>query len=183
LNTVIHGGSLQNIQLSQQNWYNYAVDYDNDRNGAKVKYGDSLNLTMSNYSDKTFIGNIDSHATAEGAAVYGENNLASGVNAFAGGNYTVASGKASVALGQGLYNKDATDAAQKYRRITASGEGAIAMGYHGDGKNYLLTAKGNGAIALGHGTVADAEGAIGLGHSSQSRGKGAFAAGYYAKAT
>jgi hypothetical protein len=150
---------LQNIQLSQQNWYNYAVDYDNDRNGAKVKYGDSLNLTMSNYSDKTFVGNIDSHAIAEGASVFGGEgggNLASGVDSIAGGTSSTASGDSAISLGNGC---------------KASGKYAVALGRQTD-------AKAQSAIAIGQKSVATAWGAFAGGaEETLSAGTASFAFG------
>jgi hypothetical protein len=174
VNGVVSGTQFENIGLEQKTW----GPWQGAEEGNMIPTGDldSVNLTMANFFNKTFIGNIDSHATAEGASVLGGVDggcIASGKNSLAGGTYTTATGNSSFAYGLGKAS----------RKVTASGQGAVAMGYYGDDKYYLLTASGKGAIALGHGTVATEEGAIGVGHSSQSKGVGSFAAGYYAKAT
>ena len=68
--------------------------------GAYSFTGDSLNLTMENFANKTTIGNISSHATGEYAAVFGKGCKAGGTASIAGGLSSETSENYGVALGE-----------------------------------------------------------------------------------
>lgn len=164
LNGYIRGGDFREFALRQEDWYEYT--------GSD---GDSLNLTMSNFANKTTIGNISSHALAEYAAVFGNDNVASGLCATVFGQNNVASGSCSTAFGN---------------TVKAIGGNSLALGLNTFANStcsiaggYQSSATGESAISIGSWIEANGKGAAAFGYGissfkNQAIAEGAFVAGY-----
>lgn len=114
-------------------------------------------------------------AEASGYSAFaGGSSNALGLNSFAVGDYTTATGWASVALGMST-NATGYWATALGFLTTASGDRSLAVG----GSS---TASGTGSFAQGFNTVASGSTSVALGQSSISSGNYAFSSGYYVAA-
>jgi hypothetical protein len=163
LNGAVSGTQFTNIGLEQRTW----GDWDTVMKPASPL--DFVGLDMTNFFNKTFIGNIDSHATAEGASVFGGVDgkcRASGKNSIAGGKASEASTEGAIALGYAC-------------KVT--GNRSVALGQE-------CTIETNNAVAAGYGckvlnnvgdaTGGNAESGVALGsNNTVTKAKYGFAAG------
>jgi len=108
---------------------------------------------------------VGEETTASGAISFaaGSNTVASGENSIAIGRSTIASGKSSVAIGS--YASDTP-------QTTASGQGALAVGYG-------ATASGALSAAIGYGTTANALHSMATGRFTTATGRSATVIGQY----
>ena len=124
------------------------------QNQVRGKRSVDLQLSTTNQrgasGEESFVAGANNSATGVRAVALGSGNTASGAAATALGSGNTASGAAATALGTGTVASGVSSLAAGHNNVNATGRGAVAFGSNPIRSIGRITASGEGALALGH---------------------------------